>query len=119
MLEITFENLPSAVSQIHSKLDNLERLLAQINILQQPEPDRWFDITELSGYLPDKPSIPTIYGRVHSNTIPFHKSPGQKKLRFLKSEIDDWLKSGRKKTLAETASEANSYIKRKGLKYGI
>jgi hypothetical protein len=49
---------------------------------------------------------------VHSGLIPVHK--GGKKLRFLKSEIDNWIKQGRKKTLAETASEAESYLKKKG-----
>jgi len=34
-------------------------------------------------------------------------------LRFLKSEIDNFLKQGRKKTLAETASEAEQYCKTK------
>ncbi|MBK8451686.1 MAG: hypothetical protein IPL42_17400 [Saprospiraceae bacterium] len=44
-------------------------------------------------------------------TIPAHK--GNKKLRFLKSEIDTWLKQGRKKTFAETAKEAEQYCKTK------
>jgi hypothetical protein len=52
---------------------------------------------------------------VNAGTIPVHK--GGKKLRFLKSEIDAWLKQGRKKTLAETAAEADAYLnnhKKKG-----
>jgi len=78
----------------------------------QPEPDRWFDLNELCQYHPDKPTKPTVYGWVNAGTIPVHK--GGKKLRFLKSEIDNWLKQGRKKTLAETASEADAYVKKKG-----
>jgi len=72
------------------------------------ETDRWFDLNELCQYHPDKPSKPTVYGWVHSGLIPVHK--GGKKLRFLKSEIDNWLKQGRRKTLAETASEADTYL---------
>jgi hypothetical protein len=34
-------------------------------------------------------------------------------LRFLKSEIDLWLKQGRKKTYAETAIEADEYLANK------
>jgi hypothetical protein len=49
---------------------------------------------------------------VNAGIIPVHK--GGKKLRFLKSEIDSWLKQGRKKTLAETASEAEAYLHKKG-----
>jgi len=72
--------------------------------------DRWFDLTELCLYLPDKPAKATVYGWVHKGLIPNHK--GQKKLRFLKSEIDNFLKQGRKKTLAEISCEADAYIKR-------
>jgi len=72
------------------------------------ETDHWFDLNDLCNYLPDKPSKPTVYGWVHDSFIPCHK--GQKRLRFLKSEIDNWLKQGRKKTLAETANEAEQYL---------
>jgi excisionase family DNA binding protein len=74
--------------------------------------DRWLDLNELCIYHPDKPSKPTVYGWVNAGTIPVHK--GGKKLRFLKSEIDSWLRQGKKKTLAETASEAETYLKSKG-----
>jgi hypothetical protein len=45
---------------------------------------------------------------VNAGIIPVHK--GGKKLRFLKSEIDSWLKQGRKKTFAEIATEADCYL---------
>ena len=72
------------------------------------EPDRWLDLTELCQYHPDKPKQATVYEWVSKAQIPFHKSG--KKLRFLKSEIDSWLKQGRNKTLAETAIAAEQYI---------
>jgi excisionase family DNA binding protein len=70
------------------------------------ETERWFDLNELCTYIPDKPSKPTVYGWVNAGSIPVHK--GGKKLRFLKSEIDSWLKQGRRKTLAEITSEAEA-----------
>ena len=76
---------------------------------QSTETNQWFDLNELCIYHPDKPSKPTVYGWVNAGIIPVHK--GGKKLRFLKSEIDNWLRQGRKKTLAETASEAEKYFK--------
>ncbi|MBL0342688.1 MAG: helix-turn-helix domain-containing protein, partial [Bacteroidetes bacterium] len=79
---------------------------------RKPIPDRWLDLNELCIYHPDKPSKPTVYGWVNAGIIPVHK--GGKKLRFLKSEIDAFLKLGRKQTLAEIASEADSYLKKKG-----
>ena len=84
----------------------------QVQFEQPTEADRWFDLNELCKYHPDKPSKPTVYGWVNAGTIPVHK--GGKKLRFLKSEIDNWLRQGRKKTLAETASEADNYLNKKG-----
>jgi hypothetical protein len=117
-MDITFDFLPQAVSQLYNKVENIERLLLGQRTEPQPEQDTWFNIVELSNYLPDRPSVPTLYGRVHFKQIPFHKSPGQKKLRFLKSEIDEWLKEGRKKTFAETEAEANQYINKKGLTNG-
>jgi len=84
---------------------------------QQPDTDRWLNLTELCEYLPDKPVKPTVYGWVHHRVIPCHRKG--KKLYFLKSEIDTWLKAGRKKTYAETANEAEQYLlTKKGLNNG-
>ena len=92
--------------------NSIKKVLSTQQTEQPTEADRWFDLNELCQYHPDKPSKPTVYGWVNACTIPVHK--GGKKLRFLKSEIDNWLKQGRKKTLAETATEAETYLKKKG-----
>lgn len=78
---------------------------------QPTNPDRWFNLTEFCQYHPDKPTKPTVYGWVNAGIVPVHK--GGKKLRFLKSEIDTWLRQGRKKTLVETAAEAENYLSNK------
>jgi len=75
------------------------------------EADIYFDIDEFREYHPDKPKKATVYGWVHSRSVPCYRD--QKKLRFLKSEIDAWLKQGRKKTYAETAIEADEYLANK------
>ena len=110
-MEFTFEQLPKAVTQLFDKLDNIERLLLNNSNQPQPDPERWLNLSELCEYLPDKPVKPTVYGWVHQRVIPNHRRG--KKLYFLKSEIDTWLKAGRKKTIAETASEADQYINSK------
>src|SRR5690349_7135649 len=76
-------------------------------VTSQPSTDQWFDLNELCNYIPEKPAKPTVYGWVHGSIIPYHKRA--KKLFFLKSEIDDWLKKGRKKTLSEISSEVDAY----------
>ena len=113
---MTFEQLPKAVTQLTNEVSEIKRLLLEKSNQQPTETDRWFDLNELCNYLPDKPVKPTVYGWVHTGLIPCHK--GGKKLRFLKSEIDTWLKQGKKKTLAETASEAEAYLKKKGGRNG-
>ncbi|MFY8068537.1 MAG: helix-turn-helix transcriptional regulator [Flavobacterium sp.] len=109
--DLTFEALPRAITNLSNEVRELKRLLLEKSNEQPIETDRWFDLNELCQYHPDKPSKPTVYGWVNANTIPVHK--GGKKLRFLKSEIDNWLRQGRKKTLAETAKEAETYCKTK------
>ncbi len=113
-IKFSFDELPQAVYQLHQEVKELKALLLQKS--QPEEPERWFDLSELCDYLPDKAKKPTIYGWVHSGVIPVHKRG--KKLYFLKSEIDLWLKEGRKKTYVETAAEADNYLKRKGVKNG-
>ena len=80
----------------------------QVHSEQPTETDRWFDLQELCIYHPDKPQKTTVYGWVNVKSIPVHKSG--KKLRFLKSEIDSWLKKGKKKTYDELAIEADQYL---------
>lgn len=85
----------------------LKKRLPQIpeNII---ETDPWMAIDELRSYHPDKPSRATVYAWTHNGLIPYHRSG--KKLRFLKSEIDDWLLQGKRKSLSEIKKEASGYI---------
>ena len=83
-----------------------------------PSSDQWFDLNGLIEYLPSHPKSQTIYDWVHKKIIPFHKTPGSKTLVFLKSEIDEWMKSGRRKTQHEKATLANNYLKNKNNKNG-
>jgi excisionase family DNA binding protein len=112
--DINHENLPQVFGEFLNEFkDFKQKILSQNNAPQpQPETDRWFTIDELCEYLPDKPAKATVYGYVHTLSIPFHKTT--KRLRFLKSEIDLWLKSGKRKTVSEIEAEADQYlIKRK------
>jgi len=57
-------------------------------------------------------SVPTLYGYTQRAEIPVCKRG--KRLYFSKQSLFEWIKDGRKKTLAETASEAETYLKKKG-----
>ena len=102
-MTVTFENLPQAVSELHTKIDKLLHEKAE-----QKEADYLLTVPQLMDYLPDHPAAPTVYGWVRNNLIPYYKVG--KKLFFKKGEIDAWLDAGRNKTDEELASEAIDYI---------
>ncbi len=108
MTEITHNNLPEAVTQLFNKLDNIERLLN--NQTNQPESDQLLTIQQAGELI--KLSVPTLYGYVSRNEIPFSKKG--KRLYFSKQQLFDWIQGGRKKTIAEISKEANTYVKIKG-----
>jgi excisionase family DNA binding protein len=109
--ELTLETLPKAFKHLFIEVREIKSLILKSNNLNPIETDCWFDLNELCNFHPDKPSKPTVYGWVNAGNIPVHKSG--KKLRFLKSEIENWLRQGKKKTLNETASLADQYCKTK------
>jgi len=100
---------------INARLSNIETLLVNLNFPTtqppQPQPDRWMNIDELCDYLPDHPVKFTVYSWVAKSAIPVNKK--SKKLFFLKSEIDAWLNSGRKKTYAELYAETSRKTSRR------
>lgn len=103
--------MPKALAYLINKVDKLESLLS-IQITAKVEPsERWFNLQELCDYLPDHPARQTVYGWVSQHSVPYHKKG--KKLQFLKSEIDAWLKSEKRKTAAELHAEAIAYVNSK------
>ena len=117
MENLTFDQLPQAVTYICSELEEMKRLLITISTTPQVEADRWMDLNELVTYDPEKRSKPTLYGYIRRGDIPFHKK--RKKIIFLKSEIDEWIKNGRQKSNSETSQEAEQYLtNKKGLNNG-
>ncbi len=108
--EFSFDKLPTMIGALLSSMERIESILGeQASQVATIESDRWFDINELCDYLPDHPSIQTVYGWTNNRQIPFHKP--RKKLQFLKSEIDTWIKSSKRKSISEIAAEADKYSK--------
>ena len=109
--KISFEQLPQAVSDLKEEVSGLKDL---INTLIHRTPaenaDQWMNIDQLRAYHPDRPARSTIYDWVCQNRIPVHKDG--KKLRFLRSEIDQWLSGGRIKTKDEIEAKAAEHINR-------
>lgn len=109
--QITLETLPKAFMHLLEEVKEMKILLIQKNQEPLSATEQWFDLVELCNYHPDKPKPATVYGWVFAGKIPVNK--GGKKLRFLKSEIDEWLKQGRKATILESSLKAEQYLKNK------
>ncbi len=75
----------------------------------QPEPEQLLTVQQAAELL--NLSVPTLYGYTQRAEIPVCKRG--KRLYFSKQSLFEWIKDGRKKTLAETASEADQYLKTK------
>lgn len=111
MTELTFNELPKAIYQLCQDMAFIKQHLLTLKSEPQQKTDAWFDLTELESYLPEKLARPTLYGKLSKGEFPGHKKG--KKWYFLKSEIDNYLKTGRKKTLVEMQAEADSFLQTK------
>jgi len=107
-MQVTFEQLPQAVSQLQDKLDNIERLLLSRSEVPQPDADKLFTIKETAEFL--HLTVPTIYGLVQRAEIPVCKRG--KRLYFSKHEVTDWIMTGRKKTVSEIDEKVDTYLGR-------
>lgn len=110
MEAITYNNLPQAVERLFAKLEDIERMLHDTGKQSEPETDQLLTIKETATMI--CLSVPTIYGLVSRSEIPVCKKG--KRLYFSKQEIQDWIKSGRKKTISDIENEADGYIRNKG-----
>ena len=109
---ITFEDMPKAMSWMMDKLNELDSKIDGLNNSPQTTPSEiWMNLKELREYLPSHPAEQTVYGWTSCHQIPFHKKG--KRIMFLKSEIDDWLHDGKMKSQKELEHEAEKYIKSK------
>lgn len=120
---ITFEKVPEVLGNIIAQQtaqderlqaiqQQIEKLVCQFteSVINGNVPDRWFDIDGLTDYLPDHPTKQTIYSWVHFRKIPYCKRG--KNLLFRKSDIDEWITTGRRKTVAEMQSDAKKMLNR-------
>ena len=105
---LTFNDLPTAVSKLSKEISELKRLLVEQSQNQPTEqPDQLLTIQEISELL--HLSVPTIYSKHSKGEIPGVCKRG-KRLYFQRDVIVKWIKDGRKKTQAELEAEAETYL---------
>ncbi|MES2807322.1 MAG: helix-turn-helix domain-containing protein [Bacteroidota bacterium] len=96
METITFDQLPNAVSLLLEKVSHLEKLLSEKENSPK-DTEKSIDITQAAKFL--NMAVQTLYGKVSRKEIPVNKQG--KHLHFYISELEDWLRQGRKRTIQE------------------
>ena len=109
-----FETIEARLSSIENLILDLKHQPKQVEPIEQPE--QLLTIDEAAELL--HLTKATLYSKVSKGTLPVMKR--SKRLYFSSIELMEYLKQGRKKTLAETAREAEAYLSntKKGLNNG-
>lgn len=102
-------DLRKEFDELKEQMLELKYLMQSDKITQVLEEDNPLDIGEVADLI--SLSKPTVYGYVHRNEIPHYKK--RNRLYFFKTEIIEWLKRGKVKTLEEINIEADNYLKTK------
>jgi excisionase family DNA binding protein len=105
ILTPTFDQLPYVVAQLTNELQELKNLLLQ-KVNSSPESETPINIKDVSKLT--ELSLPTLYGYVQRNEIPFYKKGNR--LKFFKSEIIDWIKTGKQKTIKEVEADTDTFL---------
>lgn len=103
---VLFEEIIQKISD--RVTDNIIKTINPSTTLQE---DHFLTIDETAKLL--NLAKPSVYGLVHQNKIPYHKK--SKRLYFLKSEILDWIKSGKQESKSELEIRANEYLSKNRL----
>ncbi|AUC82259.1 helix-turn-helix domain-containing protein [Lacinutrix sp. Bg11-31] len=104
---IAFEQTQLDVAEVKKDLKELKALIEKAETKSLTDDPQTIDeIVKLSGY-----TKPTLYGYCQKNTIPHHKKNGR--LFFFKSEIIDWIKEGKQKTIIEVEADADTLLSNK------
>lgn len=98
---LTFDKLPEAIQEVNLRLKRIESILYENSQASPVEMDKRMNIQETSRYI--NCAVATIYGLVHRRLIP-HEKKG-KRLYFHKSEINEWLKKGKRLTIDEVRAK--------------
>lgn len=96
MEPFNFNELPDVVRRLFEKVERIELILEHLEPKSADE-NELLNIEEAATFL--KVSVAALYTKVSRKEIPFSK-PG-KRLYFNKSDLKEWAKLGKRKTIAE------------------
>ena len=104
MSTISFNDLPEAVTELTRKVDELYKVIK--NVQPQETADQFLTVDETAEFL--NLSVPTIYSKVSKRELPYMKRG--KRLYFARKDIETYLQAGRVKTVREIEAEADQYL---------
>ena len=107
---LTFDQLPKAVTMLTKEVSELKRLLIEKQEQPPAQPEQLLNIEKAAQFL--DLTVPTIYSKVSKGELPVMKR--SKRLYFSSTELMDYLKEGRKKSNAEIEQEAKAYLSNNG-----
>ena len=104
---LTFDQLPKAVTTLIKEVSDLKNLLIERQDQKSTkQPEKFLNIQEAALLL--KLRVPTMYSKVSKGELPCMKRG--KRLYFSSNELMAYLKEGRKKSNAEIEQEAEAYL---------
>jgi len=96
--QISFNDLPEAILEVLKRISRIEEIVSSPSTQQQGE--EVLNAKQAADLL--QIALPTLYAKVSKREIPHIKK--HKRLVFLRSELMDYLNSGRRKTGPRTKS---------------
>jgi len=108
MEALTFDQLPKAISELLEKVSRIEERLNEHG-QENHSDERLIGIKQAAEIL--NLAISTVYSKVCRREIPVSKQG--KKLYFLKAELLEWVKSGKKRTVDEVRENVVMSLRRK------
>jgi excisionase family DNA binding protein len=102
-----FEVIEARLSSIENLILDLKHQPKKVETNEQPE--QLLSVQDAAQFL--KLTIPTIYSKVSKGELPVMKR--SKRLYFSSTELMEYIKDGRKKSIAEIEAEAENYLSNK------
>lgn len=104
MKNLTFDQLPEAIVALYDKLLSIEKMIDNLKMGNNIPHQDLLNIQQASELV--TLAIPTLYSKVSLKEIPFSKKG--KRLYFSRSELLEWVNSGRKETIADITNSVET-----------
>lgn len=86
--------MPSAIATILEKVTEMGEMMQSKT--QSADDAVYLTVEQLREYHPDKPSDSTVRRWIRKGYIPYYKDENTRRIKFKKSEIDEWIEKGRR-----------------------